>query len=406
LIVAGAGNRAALTAGEKNTMQDEMRQPLLEPYMLGDLQLRNRVVMAPLTRTRAANPGHVPTDLMRQYYEQRASAGLIISEGVWVSENGQGWHGAPGIYNEEQRAAWRVITDAVKAQGGRIFAQLWHQGSVSHPLFFSDGRLPVAPSAVNPEQLIHVAGGTRISETPREMTRADIRQAVDEYRNSAQLAKKAGFDGVQIQAGFVYLIQQFLHETTNRRTDEYGGNIENRARFLFEVLEAVLDVWPSQRVGVKTGPMMNEIGRFKSVPSTVPTSEYVYERLSAYKLSHVYLMRQLADLSKTPIPALAGDGVIHHFRRRYHGTLILNVGIDRKHGAELLREGFGDLIAFGRDYIANPDLVERIRLDAPLNEQRPEGYYGSSSVGYTDYPFLKAPTAELAGNTGTEQTHA
>jgi N-ethylmaleimide reductase len=406
LIVAGAGNRAALTAGEKNTRQDEMRQPLLEPYMLGDLQLRNRVVMAPLTRTRAANPGHVPTDLMRQYYEQRASAGLIISEGVWVSENGQGWHGAPGIYNEEQRAAWRVITDAVKAQGGRIFAQLWHQGSVSHPLFFSDGRLPVAPSAVNPEQLIHVAGGTRISETPREMTRADIRQAVDEYRNSAQLAKKAGFDGVQIQAGFVYLIQQFLHETTNRRTDEYGGSIENRARFLFEVLEAVLDVWPSQRVGVKTGPMMNEIGRFKSVPSTVPTSEYVYERLSAYKLSHVYLMRQLADLSKTPIPALAGDGVIHHFRRRYHGTLILNVGIDRKHGAELLREGFGDLIAFGRDYIANPDLVERIRLDAPLNEQRPEGYYGSSSVGYTDYPFLKAPTAELAGNTGTEQTHA
>jgi N-ethylmaleimide reductase len=395
-----------LTAGEKNTMQDEMRQPLLEPYMLGDLQLRNRVVMAPLTRTRAANPGHVPTDLMRQYYEQRASAGLIISEGVWVSENGQGWHGAPGIYNEEQRAAWRVITDAVKAQGGRIFAQLWHQGSVSHPLFFSDGRLPVAPSAVNPEQLIHVAGGTRISETPREMTRADIRQAVDEYRNSAQLAKKAGFDGVQIQAGFVYLIQQFLHETTNRRTDEYGGNIENRARFLFEVLEAVLDVWPSQRVGVKTGPMMNEIGRFKSVPSTVPTSEYVYERLSAYKLSHVYLMRQLADLSKTPIPALAGDGVIHHFRRRYHGTLILNVGIDRKHGAELLREGFGDLIAFGRDYIANPDLVERIRLDAPRNEQRPEGCYGSSSVGYTDYPFLKAPTAELAGNTGTEQTHA
>jgi N-ethylmaleimide reductase len=152
--------------------------------------------------------------------------------------------------------------------------------------------------------------------------------------------------------------------------------------------------------------MMNEIGVFKSVPSTIPTSEYVYERLSAYKLSHVYLMRQLADLSKTPIPALAGDGVIHHFRRRYHGTLILNVGIDRKHGAELLREGFGDLIAFGRDYIANPDLVERIRLDAPLNEQRPEGYYGSSSVGYTDYPFLKAPTAELAGNTGTEQTHA
>jgi N-ethylmaleimide reductase len=374
--------------------------------MVGDLQLRNRVVMAPLTRTRAENPGHVPTGLIRQYYEQRASAGLIISEGVWVSENGQGWYGAPGIYNEEQRGAWKVIADAVHARGGRIFAQLWHQGSVSHASFYGDGRLPVAPSAINPEQLIHVAGGTRMSETPREMTRADIQQAIDEYRNAAQLAKDAGFDGAQIQAGFVYLIQQFLHETTNHRTDEYGGSIENRVRFLFEVLEAILDVWPSWRIGVKTGPMMNELGLFKAVPSTIPTSEYIYERLNSYELSHVYLMRQLADLSKTPISALAGDGVIHHFRRLYHGTLILNVGIDRKHGAELVREGFGDLIAFGRDYIANPDLVERIRLDAPLNEQRPEGYYGSSPVGYTDYPFLKPEPARTAVGGGTEQTHA
>jgi N-ethylmaleimide reductase len=388
----------------QKTVQNETRQPLLEPYMLGDLRLRNRVVMAPLTRTRADNPGHVPTDLMRQYYEQRASAGLLISEGVWVSENAQGWHGAPGIYNETQRAAWKAITDAVHARGGRIFAQLWHQGSVSHPSFFGDGRLPVAPSAINPGQLIHVPGGTRMSETPREMTLADIQQAIDEYYNSAQVAKDAGFDGVQIQAGFVYLIQQFLHETTNRRTDEYGGSIENRGRFLFEVLEAVLNVWPSQRVGVKAGPMMNELGLFRAVPSTVPTSEYVYERLNSYKLSHVYLMRQLADLSKTPISALAGDGVIHHFRGRYHGTLILNVGIDRKHGAELTLEGLGDLIAFGRDYIANPDLVERIRLDAPLNEQRPEGYYGSSPGGYTDYPFLKSQAVEMNISAEAEQT--
>jgi len=327
---------------------------------------------------------------MREYYEQRASAGLIISEGVWVSENGQGWYGAPGIYNGEQGAAWKSITDAVHERGGRIFAQLWHQGSVSHPIFFSDGRLPVAPSAVNPEQLIHVPGGTRMSETPREMTRADIKQAVAEYRNAAQVARDAGFDGVQIQAGFVYLIQQFLHETTNRRTDEYGRSIENRVRFLFEVLEAVLDVWPSQRVGIKTGPMMNERGLFRAIASTVATSEYVYEKLNDYNLSHVFLMRQFADLSGTPITLLAGDGVVHHFRKRYRGTLILNVGIDQKHGNKLLREGAGDLIAFGRDYIANPDLVERISLSAPLNEQRPEGYYGSSPVGYTDYPFLKA----------------
>jgi N-ethylmaleimide reductase len=376
----------------------DMLQPLLEPYTLGDLPLRNRVVMAPLTRTRAENPGHVPTDLMRQYYQQRASAGLIISEGTWVSENAQGWYGVPGIYNEEQRAAWCAITDAVHARGGRIFAQLWHPGSISHSSLFPDGRLPAAPSAVNPEQWVHVRGGRIMSDTPREMTRADVRQAIDEYRHAAEVARAARFDGVQLQAGFLYLIQQFLHETTNRRTDEYGGSIENRARFLFEVLDAVLTVWPSQRVGVKTGPMMNEVGAFKAVPSTVRVSEYVYERLNAYKLSHVFLMRQLADLSNTLICALAGDGVLHHFRRFYRGALIVNVGIDPTHGAELLRDGLGDLIAFGRAYIANPDLVERIRVDAPLNDQRPEGYYGSSPVGYTDYPFMVGALSSTGEN--------
>jgi N-ethylmaleimide reductase len=382
-----------------SSVQNKLHQPLLDPYLLGDLAISNRVVMAPLTRTRAANPGHMPTDLMREYYQQRASAGLIISEGVFVSDNGRGWHGAPGVYSEEQGIAWKSITDAVHAKGGRIFAQLWHQGSVSHPVFFSDGRLPVAPSAINPEQIIHVPGGKIMSETPREMTRADIKQAVAEFRNAAQVAKDAGFDGVQLQAGFVYLIQQFLHESTNRRTDEYGGSIENRTRFLFEVLEAVMEVWPSQRVGVKTGPMMNERGLFKAVSSTIPTSEYVYEKLNNYRLSHVYLMRQMADLSETPISEFAGDAVIHHFRKLFAGTLILNVDIDREHGAQLLREGAGDLIAFGRAYIASPDLVERIRLNAPLNEQRPEGYYGSSPEGYTDYPFLKAYSEALTPGT-------
>ncbi len=177
---------------------------------------------------------------MREYYEQRAIAGFIITEGTWVSEAGQGWHGAPGVYNSKQGAAWRSITDAVHAKGGRIFAQLWHQGAVSHASFFSDGRLPLAPSAIDPQQLIHTASGTVMSETPQEMTKADIKQTVADYRSAAEIAKDAGSDGVQIQAGFVYLIQQFLHEPTNRRTDEYGGSIENRARFLFEVLDAVL----------------------------------------------------------------------------------------------------------------------------------------------------------------------
>jgi N-ethylmaleimide reductase len=369
-------------------MPNEAPQPLLEPHQLGDLLLPNRVVMAPLTRGRARNPEHVPNDLMREYYEQRSTAGLIITEGTWVSEDGKGWIGAPGIYNSAQGDAWRKITDAVHAKGGRIFSQLWHQGAVSHPSFFPDGRLPLAPSAIDPEQMVYVADGTAMTGTPREMTRADIRQAVADFRNAARIAMDAGFDGIQLQAGFVYLMQQFMHELTNLRTDEYGGSIENRTRFLFEVLDAVLEVWPSNRVGVKTGPMMNERGIFTAVDSTLPTFEYVYDKLNAYNLSHVFLMRQMGDLSKTPIAALAGDAVIHHFRKIYHGQMILNVGITPEHGNDLISAGLGDFIAFGREYIANPDLVERIRLHAPLNEQRPEGYYGETAFGYTDYPFL------------------
>ena len=364
------------------------RDSLLRPFDLNGLPLRNRIVMAPLTRARAENPRHVPTSLMKDYYAQRASAGLIISEGTWVSENGQGWQGAPGIYSEEQGAGWKRITDAVHAAGGRMFAQLWHQGSVSHPRFFSDGRLPLAPSAINPEQLVHIDDGLEPTVTPREMSRADIRQAVADYQSAARVAKSAGFDGVQLQAGFVYLIQQFLHETTNRRSDEYGGSVENRARFLFEVVDAVLEVWPSQRVGVKTGPMMNERGAFQATATTLATSEYVYERLNRYNLSHVFLMRQMADLSRTPIASLAGDGVVHHFRKIYKGPMILNVGLDAENGGRLIAEGAGDMVAFGRDYISNPDLVERIRTGAALNPYDAKTFYLGDHKGYTDYPFL------------------
>lgn len=363
-------------------------QPLFTPYRMADLDLANRVVMAPLTRTRAENPGKVPNALMAEYYAQRSGAGLIITEGTFVSEQGQGWYGAPGIYNEEQRTAWERITATVHSAGGLIFVQLWHQGAVSHRSLYDDGRIPLGPSAVNPEQLIHVQGGKILSETPRAMSLQDIKQTVKDFRHAAQVARDAGFDGVQIQAGFVYLFQQFLHEVTNRRTDQYGGSLENRARILFEALEAVLEVWPSSRVGVKAGPMMNELGAFRATDETLRTSEYVYRKMAGYKLSHMFLMRQMTDLIDTPIEHMSGDAVVHHFRHLYTGTLILNVGINPTHGARLISEGAGDLIAFGRDYIANPDLAESIRLDAPLNELRPEYFYGSSAVGYTDYPTL------------------
>jgi N-ethylmaleimide reductase len=370
------------------TISTKPTEALLTPYTLSDLKLKNRIVMAPLTRTRAQNQGKAPNELMAEYYTQRAGAGLIITEGTFVSEQGQGWYGAPGIYTEEQRVGWERITDGVHSAGGLIFLQLWHQGAVSHRSLYDDGRIPLGPSAVNPEQLIHVKGGRIMSETPREMSIEDIRQAVKDFRHAAQVARDAGFDGLQIQGGFVYLFQQFLHEVTNRRTDQYGGAVENRARILFETLEAVLEVWPSSRVGVKAGPMMNEVGAFRATDETLRTSEYVYRKLAGYKLSHILLMRQMADLTGTPIEHMSGDAVVHHFRHLYTGTLILNVGINAIHGARLISEGAGDLIAFGREYIANPDLAERIRQDASLNEPRPEYFYGSSAAGYTDYPTL------------------
>lgn len=363
-----------------------MTDVLFSPYMVGDLRLKNRIVMGPLTRTRARNQAKVPNQLMVEYYAQRAGAGLIITEGTFVSEQGQGWYGAPGVYTEEQRAGWEHVTNAVHNAGGVIFVQLWHQGSVSHRSLYSDGQPPLAPSAVNPEQLIHVESGTVMSETPREMSLDDIRQAVKDFCHAAKVARDAGFDGVQIQGGFVYLFQQFLHEITNRRTDLYGGSVENRARFLFEVLEAVLGVWPADRVGVKAGPMMNERGAFRATDETLRTSEYVYREIAGYKLSHMLLMRQMADLTGTPIEHMSGDAVLHYFRHLYAGTLIVNTGINGEHAARLVSEKTADLVAFGRDYIANPDLAYRIRIGASLNEQRPEYFYGASATGYTDYP--------------------
>ncbi len=281
--------------------------------------------------------------------------------------------------------------------------QLWHQGSVSLPELLGDGHVPLGPSAVNPEQLVHIGyGKTKMSGVPRAMTREDIKRTVADFRHAAKISQDSGFDGVQIQSGFVYLFQQFLQENLNLRTDEYGGTIENRARLLFEVLEAILEIWPSQRVGMKAGPMMPERGAFRALASTLATSEHVYQRLSEYNLSHVLLMRQQADLTGTRLQALEGDGVLYHFRKRYSGNLILNVGINSEHAEQLLQEGLGDLIAFGREYIANPDLVERIRRGSPLNEQRPEGYYGDSAVGYTDFPTLQ----DLGAEKGEEQTYA
>lgn len=363
---------------------------LLQPFVLGDLKLSNRMVMAPLTRMRAPLPGAVPNELMREYYAERAMAGLIITEGTFVSEQGRGWFGVPGIYTDAQSKGSQSVTEAVHRSGGHIFVQLWHQGSVSSPKLIGNGGLPFSASAINPEQLVHLGyGQTEMSGVPAEMTLDHIRQTIAEFRHASQVARDAGFDGVQLQAGFVYLFQQFLQESLNKRTDRYGGSVANRARLLFDVLEAVMEVWPSQRIGVKAGPMMPERGGFRSSSSTLPTSEHVYRRLSGYQLSHVMSMRQMADLKGTPLESVEEDGVLHHLRKFYDGNLILNDDISPDHGEKLLQTGLGEMVAFGRLYIANPDLVERVQTKGPFNPQRLVGYYGATSEGYTDYPTLQ-----------------
>src|SRR5258708_35315550 len=306
------------------SMNCPLPQTLLQPWILGDNPVKNRSVMAPMTRTRADNSEHLANDLMREYYAQRASAGLIISEGTWVSEEAICQMNVPGLYTIQQAEAWKKVTDGVHEKGGIIFAQLWHAGSVSHPDYQKEGKAPIAPSAVNPLLEVYTPKGKKRTVAPREMTLEDIARTVAAFENSAAMASRAGFDGIQIQAGFIYLLQQFHHATTNLRTDQFGGNVENRTRFLFEVLEAVLKVWPSERVGVKTGPMMTEQGVFKAIESTLRTHEYIFDRLNSYNLSHVMLMGEPAgrglngaDVSATPLAHLKAEPIFRFFRHAY-----------------------------------------------------------------------------------------
>jgi N-ethylmaleimide reductase len=369
-------------------MTDLAQQPLLTPFRMGELLLPNRIVMAPLTRQRAANSGHVPTLLQAQYYAQRASAGVIISEGTAISPEGYGWVDTPGLWSEEQVLGWRVVTDAVHEADGRIVAQLWHTGAISHPDLLN-GALPVSASDVNPLQQSVTVTGRKSTVKPRSMTKTEIRQTVADYGKAAANAMEAGFDGVQVQANYLYLIPQFLNRMTNLRTDEYGGSIENRARFLFEVLESVLEAVDPGLVGIKIAPM-HEGGPFAANDETLPTIEYVISRLNNYNLSHLLMMGASTDFSGSPLVALAGDGMFQHFRSIFKGPLIANVKMDRERCNRLIAEGLADMIAFGRPYIANPDLVARFATNAQLNNDiKSETIYGSGPEGYVDYPDMK-----------------
>jgi N-ethylmaleimide reductase len=362
-------------------------QPLFTPYRMGDLALPNRIVMAPLTRMRAGSRDHVPTSLQAEYYAQRASAGLIISEATAISRDGFGWADTPGLWTKDQIRGWRRVTDAVHAAGGRIVAQLWHTGAMSHP-DLRDGALPLSASDVDPEQQSVTAAGRVPTVAPRPMTHDEIRQTIADYAHGARNAMEAGFDGVQILANYLYLLAQFLNEATNHRTDEYGGDITNRARILFEVVEAVLDVVEPSRVGVKISPM-HESGPFAANDETLPMAEYAIRELNGYGLSHLLLMGATTDFTGTPLAPLMGDGMFRHFRPIFKGTLIANVQMDAERGNRLIAEGLADLVAFGRPFIANPDLVERLGTGAPLAEIDWTTVYASGPEGYSDYPVLE-----------------
>lgn len=359
---------------------------LFTPYQLADLTLNNKMVMAPMTRSRADNAGAIPNALMAEYYAQRASAGLIVTEGAPVSTWGVGYINVPGIYSDEQVEGWKQVTKAVHEKGGKIFIQLWHVGRMSHP-DFHNGELPLAPSALNPNEKSYTKNGFTDTVTPREMTIADIKQTVQDFKNAAANAIKAGFDGVEIHGANGYLLQQFFNATSNQRTDEYGGSVENRARILFEILDAFKEVIEYKKVGLRLSPSLNGLFGITMDETTIPTHEYIVKRLNDYGLAYLHLTEPFVPVDHLPF---AVTEVAKHFRPLYKGTLIINRGFNKETATAVLEAGDADLVAFGVPFIANPDLVKRFETNAPLNEVDTQTFYTPGEKGYTDYPFLTA----------------
>ena len=355
---------------------------LFTPVQLGAIKAPNRSVMAPLTRMRAG-PGRVATPLMAQYYVQRATAGLIVNEATAISQQGTGCPHSPGIYTGEQIAAWQTVTKAVHQAGGRIFLQLWHMGRISHPSFQPDGRLPVAPSAIAPRTgQVLAEQGMQAYLTPRALSKEELPGIVRQYAIAAEHAKTAGFDGVEIHNANGYLLDQFLRDGTNQRTDEYGGSAQNRARLTLEVTDAVTQVWGADRVGIRFSPG----GVFNDMHDANPlaTFSHVLHELNRFKLAYAHLIVSTEDDLKhgaVPVPLAA-------LRKEFQGPLIVANGFNYATATQALADGLADAVAFGRLFIANPDLPERFRWLAPLNVLAEATLYGGAEKGYTDYPAM------------------
>ena len=358
---------------------------ILSPYTKGSLQLNNRVIMSSLTRGRTTNQELVPTDLHATYYAQRASAGLILTESAWVSKEAIGFINIPGIYTDEQVAGWKKVTEAVHSKDGKIFLQLSHSGSVSHADFFK-GHKPKGPSAINPQEKTFTPQGFKDTETPEELTLKDIRNTIEDYRKASQNALKSDFDGVEIHAQIFTLIPQFLNSITNKRTDEYGGTVENRSRILFEIVEAVVSVFGADRVGIKFTPAFFSTGIICPQEHTLSDYQYILGKLSDYDLAYVHIVAPSVDLSDTPLRSIKDD-YFAFFRKHYKGTLMANGSFTLEKANAILTENNADLVSFGTHYIANPDLVERFQNSWHLATADTGTYYQGEEQGYTDYHY-------------------
>ena len=360
---------------------------LFAPFELGDLTLKNRIVMAPLTRNRATHGTDAPNATNVEYYRQRAGAGLIVSEATQISQQGQGYIWTPGIYTPEQVEGWSKVTRAVHDEGGRIFLQLWHVGRISHTSLQPNGGAPVAPSAIPAKGKTYIETGFADVSAPRALAAEEIPGIVRSYLNAAENAERAGFDGVELHAANGYLLDQFLRDGANKRTDPYGGSIDNRTRLVVETILTLCRVFPKERVGIRISPVSHANDLQDSNPQ--PLFDYLVRELDALKIGYIHVVEGDTSGSRD-------NGVPFDFgalRQKFHGAYMANNGYTGAMAADAVANGRADLVAFGRPFIANPDLPERLRQDAPLAEEQRESWYGGGAEGYTDYPPMAKPAA-------------
>ncbi|GAA3921822.1 alkene reductase [Litoribacillus peritrichatus] len=361
-----------------------MTNPLFEPATISHFSTTNRVVMAPMTRSRTEQPGDIPTDLMATYYAQRASAALIISEATQISAQGKGYSFTPGLYTPEQISGWKKVTHAVHNAGGRIFAQLWHVGRMSHPSFHADGK-PVAPSPLAPDAQVWVVGEDGIGRmldcpVPRELSKNEIQSIIDDYRQAALNAIEAGFDGVEIHAANGYLIDQFLRSTSNQRTDEYGGNAQKRLRFAFEVVTEVSRAIGVKRTGIRLAPFITQRGM--DDPQAADSILLAAKKFEDLGIAYIHLAE--ADWDDAP---MVNEAFRIQLRRNFSGAIVVAGNYNESRAADLINKGLVDFVAFGRKFIANPDLPYRLKNQLALNEiSDPSTLFGGNERGYTDYP--------------------